>query len=155
MLVAVVERLVSEYEVGTIIVGLPLSLSGKPSSRSRQVMELANRLRNKLKLPVELVDERYTTTAAADILSMARGRETAGTRPRSVGRSRKDKLAANRIAATLILEKYLANHTPTGGINSGGRSLDRDLPDSSAKPESDAGAQPGRQEGMTGSTGQW
>jgi putative Holliday junction resolvase len=112
-LVAAVEHLVKEYEVETVIVGLPLSLSGQPSARSVQVEQLANRLRNKLKLPVELVDERYTTTAAAEVLAESRGRDTrrsplAFRRSPSVGRSDKDKLAANRIAATLILEQYLS-----------------------------------------------
>lgn len=111
-LVAAVERLVKEYEVGTIVVGLPLSLSGKPSARSEQVIQLANRLRNRLKLPVELADERYTTTAAAEILAESRGDSFAHRsahslgRP-SVGKSKKDKLAANRIAAVLILEAFL------------------------------------------------
>lgn len=112
-LVAAVERMVREHDVETIIVGLPLSLSGKPSARSEQVTQLANRLRNRFKLPVELVDERYTTAAAADVLAESRGHDVrrspfAVRHSPAVGRSRKDKLAANRIAATIILEGHLS-----------------------------------------------
>ena len=109
-LVEQVALLAKQHEAEKLVIGLPLSLSGKPSARSQQVTQLANRLRNKLKLPVELADERYTTTDATEVLAESRARDCVPGQ-RSAGRSRKNKLAANRIAATIILEEYLARES--------------------------------------------
>ncbi len=51
-----------------VVVGLPLSLSGGDSQQTREARSYADRLRAALgaKIPVELFDERFTTTIAAD-----------------------------------------------------------------------------------------
>lgn len=110
-LIRAVAELVQRYEVDTIVLGLPLSLSGKPSARSEEVRQFAIKLHSRLKLPMEFVDERYTTTAAAEVLAEAQGQKRRGfslcQRPRSRGKAQKNKLAANCVSATLILESYL------------------------------------------------
>jgi putative Holliday junction resolvase len=57
--------LVDELEVRTIVVGLPLSLSGADSAQTAETRAWAERLRGLVDVPVELLDERFTTKLAA------------------------------------------------------------------------------------------
>jgi putative Holliday junction resolvase len=118
-LVAQVAALVREWEPALVVVGLPLSPDGNPTPRSVAVTRLANRLRNRFKLPVELQDERWSSNRAADVLAEARGRDEVRGRPSAKGRSRSRKLAADRIAAVLILEDWLAEASPLPGKEEG------------------------------------
>ena len=58
--------LVREREVGRVVVGLPLSLSGQDSDQTREARAFADRLAEVLgpDVPVELYDERLTTQLA-------------------------------------------------------------------------------------------
>ena len=58
--------LVREREVGRVVVGLPLSLSGEDSEQTREARAFAERLAEVLGrgVPVELYDERLTTRLA-------------------------------------------------------------------------------------------
>ena len=47
-----------------VVVGLPLSLSGRDSAQTTAAREFAERLGELLELPVELYDERFTTALA-------------------------------------------------------------------------------------------
>jgi putative holliday junction resolvase len=47
-----------------VVVGLPLSLSGGDSAQTAEARAFAERLEAALGLPVELYDERFTTTLA-------------------------------------------------------------------------------------------
>lgn len=59
------EVLVDEREVGTIVVGLPLSLSGADSAQTAQARAFAARLAQRLPaVDVRLYDERLTTRIA-------------------------------------------------------------------------------------------
>jgi putative holliday junction resolvase len=46
------------------VFGLPLDLAGNETDRSREVRDVATKLASRQSLPVRLVDERFTTTAA-------------------------------------------------------------------------------------------
>ena len=48
----------------TVVVGLPLSLSGRDSAQTREARAFAERLAGHLGTPVELYDERFTTALA-------------------------------------------------------------------------------------------
>lgn len=50
-----------------VVVGLPLSLSGVDSDQTRRSREFAERLRRQVRVPVELLDERFTTKLARDL----------------------------------------------------------------------------------------
>jgi len=84
-------KLVEEYEVGEIVVGHPLSMSGRPSETTRSAEALARDIEAALGLPVSLWDERLTSAEAKRVL--------AG--------SRAPKGATDRIAAALILQGYM------------------------------------------------
>lgn len=60
-------ELVEQRGVDRVVVGLPLSLSGADSDQTREARAFADRLRSALgtAVPVELFDERFTTTIAA------------------------------------------------------------------------------------------
>jgi putative holliday junction resolvase len=57
-------RLIEELRAERVVVGLPLSLSGADSAQTRETRAFAERLRAVLRVPVELHDERFTTTLA-------------------------------------------------------------------------------------------
>jgi putative Holliday junction resolvase len=57
--------LVREREVGRVVVGLPLSLSGRDSAQTQETRAWAARLAERVDVPVELYDERFTTLLAS------------------------------------------------------------------------------------------
>src|ERR1700760_1595034 len=56
--------LVRDLGVQRVVVGLPVSLSGKDSAQTAETREFAARLEQELPVPVELYDERFTTRLA-------------------------------------------------------------------------------------------
>lgn len=60
-----VVALAQELSVETIVVGLPLSLSGADSAQTTETRAWADRLRGLVEVEVELLDERFTTKLAA------------------------------------------------------------------------------------------
>jgi putative Holliday junction resolvase len=88
-----IASLVAEHGVGEIVVGHPVSMSGRPSDSSRRAESLARELERRLGLTVTLWDERLSSAEAR--------RVTAGT-----GASRR-KGTVDRVAAVLILQSYL------------------------------------------------
>ena len=60
-----VAQLVDELGAERVVVGLPVSLSGGDSRQTRETREFAERLRGAVSVPVELYDERFTTSLAA------------------------------------------------------------------------------------------
>lgn len=57
--------LVREREAALVVVGLPLSLSGSDSAQTAETRAFAERLRERVGVPVELYDERFTTLMAS------------------------------------------------------------------------------------------
>jgi putative Holliday junction resolvase len=57
-------ELVRELEAERIVVGLPVSLSGADSAQTRETRQFADRLTDAVDVPVELYDERFTTSLA-------------------------------------------------------------------------------------------
>lgn len=96
-LIAAISRLAQQHEVDLIVIGLPLSLSGKPSTRSEKIRRFASRLAKTLHLPVELFDERLSTRYAERVYAEVHGRNF---RPDTSS-------PIDHIAATIILEDYL------------------------------------------------
>ncbi len=56
--------LVEERGIEHVVVGLPLSLSGADSAQTAETRAFAARLAERLRVPVELSDERFTTRLA-------------------------------------------------------------------------------------------
>ncbi len=81
--------LVREREVGRVVVGLPLGLSGEDTAQTAETRAFAERLRDALDVPVSLYDERFTTKIA----------ERAG-----------GQAAEDSRAAAVLLDDWLARH---------------------------------------------
>ena len=94
-----VERLVNQYEVGEIVVGLPKMMDGEIGIQAQKVLNFVESLRAEVKIPVALWDERLTTVAANKYLIEA-----------NMSR-RKRKKVVDKVAAMLILQGYLDSHT--------------------------------------------
>lgn len=56
---------VRQRDAELVVVGLPLSLSGADSSQTSETRRFAARLSERLGVPVELCDERFTTLIAS------------------------------------------------------------------------------------------
>ena len=74
-----VDALVKERGVARVIAGLPLTLRGEAGPQSAKVNDFVEVLRRRLKVPVEMFDERLTTreaerTLIANDMSRARRR---------------------------------------------------------------------------------
>jgi putative holliday junction resolvase len=57
-------EVVRETGAERVVVGLPISLGGGDSAQTREVRQFADRLSAALTVPVELYDERFTTSLA-------------------------------------------------------------------------------------------
>ena len=79
-----------------IVVGHPLNMDGSAGARAQKCEEFAEKLRELTGLPVVLWDERLTTVAAHQMLNDTNTR------------GKKRKAVVDAVAATVILEGYLA-----------------------------------------------
>jgi len=89
------QALISEKSIRRVVVGLPLHLDGRRGDSAAEAEKFANAVAEISKLPVELIDERWTTVAADRALSESRS-----------GRKRRRE-AVDTTAATLMLRTYL------------------------------------------------
>jgi putative Holliday junction resolvase len=64
---AALRAVIADLEAERVVVGLPLSLSGRDSAQTIEVREFAERLARAIPVPVELYDERFTTSLAARV----------------------------------------------------------------------------------------
>ena len=80
-----------------LVVGLPLNMDGSEGSSARAARTFGAQLANHLHLPVDYVDERLTSFEARERLSNHQ-------------RGRHRKTAVDAVAATIILEEWLAAH---------------------------------------------
>jgi putative Holliday junction resolvase len=56
--------LIAELQADVVVVGLPLSLSGEDSDQTRETRAFVQRLSDRLNMPIEVYDERFTTKLA-------------------------------------------------------------------------------------------
>lgn len=61
-------QVLSHQEVGKIVVGLPLNMAGSQTEKSREVEEFVGRLQKTVGLPIELMDERLSSSMAANMI---------------------------------------------------------------------------------------
>ncbi|NLT06340.1 MAG: Holliday junction resolvase RuvX [Solirubrobacterales bacterium] len=59
-----IATLAGELEADRVVVGLPLTLAGEEGAQAAVAREFADGLRRRLRIPVELYDERLTTRMA-------------------------------------------------------------------------------------------
>jgi putative Holliday junction resolvase len=59
-----IARMVTEHDAATVLVGLPVSLSGEEGRQAEEVRDFVARLSERLDVPVRTWDERFTTKLA-------------------------------------------------------------------------------------------
>jgi putative Holliday junction resolvase len=97
-----VDRAVREWSPTRLLVGLPYNMDGSETALTGVCRGFARELERRCGLPVELVDERLTSSAAESDLREVR---RSGARTRRV---RREDIDAN--AARLILETWMRAH---------------------------------------------
>lgn len=89
------QELIRQYDIGEIVVGYPLRMSGAAGPQAEKMSAFAEELRRRTGLPVHLWDERLTSAEANRVL-----RESAIS-------IRRRAEAVDRLAAVLILQSFL------------------------------------------------
>ncbi len=90
-----IEQIIAEYEVESIVLGLPKNMDDSLGDRAEKTLEFKERLEKRTGLPVTLWDERLTTVAADEIMIEC-----------GIRRENR-KQYVDEIAAMLILQGYL------------------------------------------------
>ena len=68
---AELKKIVDEYEVNEIVIGLPKDLSGEIGKKAKEIMVFSEEVKKHITLPVILWDERFSTNEAHQIFEMA------------------------------------------------------------------------------------
>ena len=90
------EELLNEYEVDTIVVGLPLNMNGTKTERVEVTEKFIHKLKCKFnKLKIEEIDERLTTVAAHKTMNYL-----------NINKHKKRDIV-DTISAVYILETYM------------------------------------------------
>jgi putative holliday junction resolvase len=65
------KKIVDEYEVKEIVIGLPKDLSGEMGKKASEITTFSDEVKKHLTLPVVLWDERFSTNEAHRVFEMA------------------------------------------------------------------------------------
>ena len=95
-----IEKRIQQWQPQKLVVGLPLNMDGTEQELTQRARKFANRLNGRFGLPVELQDERLTTTEARAEIFQRGGY-------RALNKSKVD-----GISACLILESWFENQEP-------------------------------------------
>jgi putative pre-16S rRNA nuclease len=98
------QRVIQQYDVREIVVGLPLRMSGAEGIQSDKMQVFAEELRKRFRLPVHLWDERLTSVEANRLLREA-----------DLSIEKRGK-AVDRMAAVLILQGWMEHRAGASGF---------------------------------------
>ncbi len=87
--------LVAETGAERVIVGLPVSLDGREGNAAETARDFAERVSGAIDVPVEMVDERFSSVTAERVMLEAGARRSERRRSR------------DRVAAAVFLQSYL------------------------------------------------
>jgi len=90
-----IAEVVARNDAGLVVLGLPLDPEGNEGAAARSARAFAERLRAALPVPVELIDESFSTVEAEEVLLAA-----------DLSRARR-KQVIDRLAAAVILQRWL------------------------------------------------
>ncbi|SHJ32279.1 Holliday junction resolvase RuvX [Desulfofundulus thermosubterraneus] len=96
-------KLIQDYQVERIVVGLPRNMNGTLGSQGQKVLDFAREIGTELGLPVETWDERLSTVSAERVLLAA-----------DVSRAKRKKII-DKMAAAVILQNYLDSRHKKAG----------------------------------------
>ena len=90
-----IKKVVDDYNVGKIVFGLPINMNGSIGPQAKKAIEFAEKLKDYCKIPIEMEDERLTTSSAEKVLIK-------GNRSR-----KKRKKVIDKMSAIIILQTFL------------------------------------------------
>jgi len=90
-----IKLVIEQYKAEKVIFGLPINMNGSIGPQAKKAIEFAEKVKDICKIPVEMVDERLTTSTAERVLIQ-------GNRSR-----KKRKKVIDKMSAVLILQTYL------------------------------------------------
>jgi putative holliday junction resolvase len=99
-----IAALVRDFDAERVVLGLPLSPAGETGRAALSAQAFAERLRAAVPVPVELVDESFSTVEAEEVLLEA-----------DLSRARRRQVV-DRVAAAVILTRWLAANPAGGGV---------------------------------------
>ena len=105
--IALVTSVLVEQDADAVLIGLPLSLNGDEGPQALRVRGFAKALSKEITLPIVFWDESLSSVEATERM-IAQG----------VSRERRRKLV-DQMAASIILESYLAHRSNTGSLRDG------------------------------------
>ena len=90
------DSILMEYEIDTIVIGMPLNMNGTKSERANKTEEFIHKLKCKYnKLKIVAIDERLTTVAAHKTMNLL-----------EINKNKKRSIV-DTISAVYILETYM------------------------------------------------
>lgn len=98
ILLARIDNIINEYQISTIVVGMPLNMNGTKTERVEKTEKFIHKLKCKYnKIKIETVDERLTTVQAHRTMN-------------ELGvKAKNKKNIVDTISAVYILETYMNN----------------------------------------------
>ena len=97
--ISLISNIVSEKNITSIVVGLPLTLKGKYSKQTKIVMAFVEQLKLELEIPINCIDERLSSVTAEKLLQM-----------QSI-KTGHNKGLVDETSAAIILQEYLDSQT--------------------------------------------
>ncbi len=98
---AQIQQLIKEWKIAHLIFGAPLGAEGEATAMSKRIAKLGRSVAQQCALPVDFIDERYTSSEADRLL---REQQQSGKKLSAKKIALRDSLAAE-----LILQSYFKN----------------------------------------------
>ena len=95
-------ELIAEKQIGRAVVGLPIHMDGRRGPEAEKAIRFATDLSEAAGIPVDTLDERWTSREAERLLQPAPGKRRIKGRKKGV---------IDEMAASIILRTYLAQRT--------------------------------------------
>ena len=106
-------ELIREHAVRQVVVGLPLRLDGTRGEMAEEAARFARRVGKQLGVAVEMVDERLTSWEAERLMEERSGRVLRAQHGIHKKRAGDKGVSVDSLAATVILQEYLARRDVT------------------------------------------
>lgn len=87
-------RLITEKDIVKIIIGIPYNLKGKTGYQAEKTIDFTQKLKEKIKIEIDYLDERFSTKISKD--NLFKSKKSTGS-------------PVDKYAAAIILENYLNN----------------------------------------------
>jgi len=92
-------ELIKKYDVEEIVLGLPISLSGKIENQGKMTLEIKDEMEKRFKIKIELIDERFTSKISKDKFSYEKKKGL---------KIKQKKIEDDVSSAIIILNSYLS-----------------------------------------------